>query len=138
MMNDGIVLIDTSAWVDFLHDPSPALESRLERLLDQDRVATTPIVRLELLTGARDQPQFRELKEFIQGVHLLPLKTSVFDTAEALRFDLRMTEGTTIPVPDVLIAASAVHFECALLHFDSHFDLIEKYRQDFTVMEVKD
>ena len=78
---------------------------------------------MEILTGARDETQYRELSDQWEGLNDLPMTVAVWRKAERLRFDLRR-RGHLIPLPDVLIASSAVQYGCELLHADKHFNQI--------------
>lgn len=98
----------------------------LEDLLRTHRVATNEVVRLEVLTGAMDEAQYAELADTFEGLHVLPLSGAIWKRAERLRFDLRR-RGHLIPVPDVLIACSALIYGCELLHADRHFDLMARF-----------
>jgi len=49
-----LILIDTSAWVEFLRDTASPACARVDELLDADIVTCHPI-RMEVLTGARDE-----------------------------------------------------------------------------------
>lgn len=135
-MNESLVLVDTSAWIDYLQGVSSELVSLLHYLLEEDRVTTTPVVRLELLTGAKDQSQYEKLEDFLGGLRTLPLTEKVFSQAERMRFELRMNEGVTIPVAVIFIASSALNFECSLLHFDRHFDRIKSHNEALMLKEL--
>jgi predicted nucleic acid-binding protein len=92
-----LVLIDTSAWVLALRAGGPVVvRKEVEQLLATGRVATTPIVILELLTGARSSREFRELKEDLEALKQLELSPSVWERAYKLGYDLRRA-GLTIP-----------------------------------------
>jgi predicted nucleic acid-binding protein len=69
-----LVFIDTSVWILALRAGGPvAVRQEVEQLLATGRVATTPIVILELLTGARSSREFRELKEDLEALKQLEL-----------------------------------------------------------------
>ncbi len=118
-----IVLIDSSAWISyFLGQPSRGAQS-VKRLLQAHRVATNAIVRIELLTGARDEAQYAGLDDTLAGLHGLELTPAVWRRAERLRFDLRRG-GHLVPLTDVVIACCALAYDCQLLHLDHHFEYI--------------
>ena len=122
-MSDRLILIDTSAWINHLTGASHAPSRAIEELLQAHRAATNAVVRVELLTGARDDTQYAELDDTLQGLHMLNISDVVWRRAERLRFELKQL-GRIIPVPDVLMAACALVYDCALLHRDRHFELI--------------
>ena len=119
-MSEKLVLIDSSAWIPHL---LAQRRSPVERLLLDNRVAINAVIRIELLTGARDETQYAQLEGSLDGLHTLDLTVSVWKRAERLRFQLSR-QGMLIPLPDIVIACCALIYDCALLHADHHFDRI--------------
>ncbi len=124
-MSNRLVLADSSVWVAHLTGQTTAAARSIGELLEANRLATNAVVRLELLTGARDEAQYAELEDALKGLHELPLSDAIWRRAERLRFELR-GRGALIPVPDVIIACCALIYDCELLHTDRHFDLIAR------------
>jgi len=124
-MSDRLVLADSSAWVSHFTGQSHRASAAIGELLRAHRVAVNEVVRVELLTGAKDEAQYAELDDALRGLHLLPISGAVWGRTERLRFELRR-KGHVIPVPDVLIASCALLHECELLHADRHFDMIAR------------
>ncbi|MBI4330605.1 MAG: PIN domain-containing protein [Chloroflexi bacterium] len=123
-MNPELVLADTSAWLMALGRLAvPGVVQRLRELIRQNRLATTPIVRLELLAGARSETEFQQLRDQLDGLHLLPINEPEWAEAARLAFDLRRA-GKTAPHTDALIATAAKRAGAVLLHADHHFDYI--------------
>ncbi len=122
-MSERLVLIDSSIWVSHLSNRPLAAARAVQELLQSNRAAVNPIIRIEVLTGARDDAQYAELDDALRGLHHLPLSEAVLRRAERLRFELRQ-RGRVIPVPDILIASSALIYDCDLLHADQHFTFI--------------
>ena len=120
-MSEPLVLVDSSAWIGYLlgHPAGPA--HTVGRLLQTNRVATNAVVRVEILTGARDELQYAVLEETFDGLHELELTPAIWRHAARLRFDLRRT-GHLVPLPDVVIACCAVAYGCQVFHLDRHFD----------------
>ena len=49
-----MILIDTSAWIEFLRDTGSPVCARVDELL-ADEIAVCDAVRMEVLAGARDE-----------------------------------------------------------------------------------
>lgn len=125
-MNERIVLIDTSVWVQTLRrDPPPALAEAVRRTILDRRAATTGMVMLELLGGVRTERDYRELSEELRALYYLPVEEA-WPGAWQLSFRLRR-QGITVPSADVLIAAVAVAHRCTLFHSDKHFVVIARH-----------
>lgn len=124
-MNDQLILIDSSIWIEYLAERGAPIGNTVAGLLKEHRVATNDVIRMEILTGARDEKQYNDLSDRWEGLHYLPMTAPVWRRAERLRYDLRK-KGHLIPVADALIASSAIAHNCALLHSDRHFNQIAK------------
>lgn len=125
-------LVDTSVWIWALRpDGVAAIRQRVGEILAERNGATTPMVLLELLSGARNEKEYRELLEELSALQQLPVSEAVWTRSYQSAFDLRR-RGVTAPSTDVLIAAVAQEHQVTLLHADRHFDLIAE-QADLTV-----
>lgn len=124
-MRSELFLLDTSVWLEVLPPGrgNPQLRERIDGLLAGDLVATTDMVRLELLGGARSQDEWGKLDEFLSALHLLPITDEHWQEAALMGFQLRR-QGVTVPFTDLLIGAVAMKADATLVHRDRHFDLI--------------
>ena len=126
-MRKRLVLVDSSAWIHFLRteDSHPSALT-LQTLLRQDLVATTWLIRLELLSGTPTEEVYRVLDADLAALRQLALTEPLFQAASWLRWQLHR-KGVVVPVVDSLIATCALHYDCALLHDDRHFRLIARH-----------
>jgi len=122
-MNEKLVLVDSSAWISYLLNQKESVGRSVEGLLADHRVAINPVIRVELLTGAKNEVQYSRMEDAFEGLHLLEMTDAVWRRAEKVRFQLGKA-GQLIPLPDVLIACSALVHHCSVLHVDRHFDRI--------------
>ncbi|MBI3615325.1 MAG: PIN domain-containing protein [Candidatus Omnitrophica bacterium] len=122
-MSERLVLVDSSVWITHLLGRGGTYAHTIRDLLLGNRVAINAVIRLELLTGARDETQYAELEGTLDGLHFLELTAAVWRRAERLRFQLRR-QGAMVPLPDAVIACCALIYNCELLHADRHFDRI--------------
>ena len=117
-----LVLVDTSAWIEFFRSGGGEVALVVDRLLDLDRVAVTGVVRAELQQGTRSRREFDKLKSLLGALESLdldgePLWTAVGETGYALR--RRGING--VGIPDLIIAAVAIDHGAPVLTFDEHF-----------------
>lgn len=123
-MKSELFLLDTSIWISVLRkNPMEALKERIEHLLRENLVAITPIVGVELLWGAKSEIDFERLKKRLDSLNPFTMNTKVWDEASRLGFYLRKA-GITVPSTDIIIAATAIHYDATLIHIDRHFDMI--------------
>ncbi len=120
-----MILIDTSAWVEFLRDTgSPACEG-VDRLLGGE-IATCHPVRMEVLAGARDLRHLQQLRGLLGRATIVPTLPSDFEDAAALYRLCRQQGRTVRRLLDCLIAAHAIRAQIPLLHADSDFDALAR------------
>jgi predicted nucleic acid-binding protein len=124
----SLYLIDSSVWIPVFR-ASRALTSLQERaraLVQAGAAATTGIVRLELLRGARDDAQLVDLREMLESLHQLPTDERTWDEAAWIGQRLRRA-GRSVPTPDLLIAAIAIQYDVVLLHRDADYAVIAQH-----------
>ncbi len=126
-MSPETVLVDTSAWIlSFKKSGNAELKAFLIESVRSGAAATSPVVILELLQGCRSEAERDSLKEKLESLPVLPLGPSAWERAYDLGFTLRR-QGLTIPTVDLIIAATAIESNSALLHHDKHFEMIARY-----------
>jgi len=122
-------LVDSSAWLFvFRRNPVEPLRRRIDELLQERVVATTGMVRLELLGGAKARPEYDRLAFVTEMLDQLSVEGSSWLRAAELAFALRR-RGITVPNPDILIAAVAMENDVTLLHADAHFERIAQHTE---------
>ena len=121
-----MILVDTSAWVEYLRDTGSPACIRVGELLNAD-LATCDVVRMELLAGARDEQHRRDLRRLIARAALVPMEPGDFDQAAALYRRCRGRGATVRTLIDCLIGALAIRADVPVLHCDADFDLLARH-----------
>jgi predicted nucleic acid-binding protein len=120
------ILIDSSAWIFALRrDGIEHIRRRVDRLLDEDRVATCGLIVCELLGGAKTPKEFDRLERDLTAPHILAIDEEVWRKAAEINFKMARA-GSAVPTADCVIAATAIRHEALLAHCDDHFDRIAK------------
>ena len=124
-----MILVDTSAWIEFQRATGSPQDRRLEEAIaDEEPLATTGLVVLELLAGARDERQARDLGRLLDRCRFLPLEEPSDHEAAAALYRACRREGTTVRrLPDCLIATVAIRTASPLLHGDDDFEAIARH-----------
>lgn len=118
-------LADTSAWT--VRHRDSAVRRTFDDVLEDGRIATCDMVKLELLRGARDFGELRPRREELDRLQEVAMGERVWrralDVLELLaeRGPLHHREPS---LPDLLIAAAAERAELPVLHYDRHFEVI--------------
>jgi len=125
-----LILVDTSAWIEFLRATGSAVHTRLRELLQgDDPLATTEVVVMEVLAGARDDAHHDRLRRVVLGRCQVLAGHGLADYEEAAAiYRLCRSRGTTVRrLTDCLIAAVAIGADVPLLHADQDFDQIARH-----------
>ena len=121
-----MILVDTSAWIEFLRDTgSPQCEA-VDRLLADD-IAICDSVAMEVLAGARDEHHLAQLRGLLGRATMLPTTPADYDAAAALYRACRVRGETVRKLIDCLIAAVAIKAGAELLHADADFAAIARH-----------
>jgi predicted nucleic acid-binding protein len=120
-----VILIDTSAWVEFLRDTGSPVCIRVDELLDGEFATCHPI-RMELLAGARDERHLGQLRGLLARAVLLPTPPAHYETAAGLYRTCRRQGLTVRKLIDCLIAAHAIDAGVELLQDDADFAVLAR------------
>jgi hypothetical protein len=121
-----MILIDTSAWVEFLRDTGTVVCTTVDTLLDEE-IATCHPIRMEMLAGARDDKHLSDLRGLLARAILIPTLPGDYEEAAALYRTCRRNGATIRKIIDCLIAAHAIRLSIPVLHSDSDFDLMASH-----------
>jgi predicted nucleic acid-binding protein len=121
-----VILIDTSAWVEFLRDTGSVISDRVDALLDHE-IATCHPIRMEVLAGARDEQHLADLRGLLARASLLPTEPTDYEEAAVLYRTCRRRGETVRKLIDCLIAATAIRSAIPILHSDNDFDVLARH-----------
>jgi predicted nucleic acid-binding protein len=121
-----VILVDSSAWIELLRATGSPADRRLTSAIETaDPLATTGVVLLEVLAGARDEAHADDLRRLLGRCRFERLEEpSDYEAAAALYRACRRAGATVRRLPDCLIAAVAIRLAVPLLHQDADFDAI--------------
>ena len=121
-----MIMIDTSAWIEFLRDTGSSTATAVEDALASDIAVSDPI-RMELLAGARDDIHLEQLRRLLSRCTHIAANSGDFERASILYRQCRRKGVTVRKLTDCLIAAIAIRAETPLLHLDSDFDALASH-----------
>lgn len=121
-----MILVDTSAWVEFLRGTDSPVCDAVDRLLDNN-LASCDAISMELLAGARDERQLAQLRGLLARTTVLPTTPADYELAAALYRSCRTRGETVRKLIDCLIAAVAVHADAEILHADADFEVLARH-----------
>ena len=124
-----MILVDTSAWVEFLRGTGSDAHLRLRSELEAGaELASTDVVLMEILAGARDDADRDRLRRLVYGLEFLAVE-GPGDYEQAAEIYRRCRRGGETPrkLSDCLIAAVAIRTGSGLLAADVDFEAIARH-----------
>ncbi|MBT3342629.1 MAG: PIN domain-containing protein [Gemmatimonadetes bacterium] len=119
-----MMLIDTSAWIEFLRRVGdPDVTRRVATYLETGTAAVCGSIEFELLTGARPA-EVEDVRTAISFCEQLEFTAACWRRAAKAERDLRGV-GVTVPRDDVFVATIALEYGVPIYACDAHFELMQ-------------
>lgn len=114
-----MILVDTSAWVEFFRGRDP-VASAVDALLEFDEAALCGPVVTEIRRGLRTLVERRRVLPLLAGCRLLEQPPGLWEEAGDIGFALAR-RGASVKTLDLLIAAYALSHDVGILTTDADF-----------------
>lgn len=114
------VMLDTSAWIDFLRAGSGPLGDTARKLIALDRAVLCGVVVAELVQGYKGDREQAQLRKLLNSIPRLDTIEEDWVNAGNLLRRLR-AKGVTVPLTDAMVAVVAQRNGIAVLTADAHF-----------------
>jgi predicted nucleic acid-binding protein len=121
-----MIIIDTSAWIEFLRDTGSAVCNTVDDLLGAD-LAICDAISMEVLAGARNEQHLAQLRGLLARAALVSIIAEDFDQAASLYRTCRRNGETVRKLIDCLIAAVAIRSGAPVLHADADFAALTRH-----------
>jgi predicted nucleic acid-binding protein len=122
-----MVIVDTTVWIDYLHNTENPETLWLERELEQQRLGLTDLILCEVLQGIRDNSAFAQVRDHLLTFQVFATGGTDLALAAAHNFRVLRQGGHTVrKTVDCLIATFCLEAGHTLLHRDRDFDPFEK------------
>ena len=121
-----MILIDSSAWVEFDRSTGSVVNERLRDLISRGSdIAVSEPVLMEVLAGARSTGSAQTLEAVLTSFHWTPVEPATDFVAAASIYRVCRSAGVTVSgTVDCLIAAVAMRSGSSVLTVDRDFELI--------------
>lgn len=115
-------LIDKSA---LARMPLNTIRDRLAPIIKAGEAATCAMIDLEVLYSARNRQDYdRTRQRRALAYHSVPITETILQRAIEIQAELAGSGRHRLPIPDLVIAATAEAAGLTLLHYDHDYDLI--------------
>lgn len=124
-----MILVDSSAWIEFLRATGSRTHVSLRTALREGaELASTDVILMEILAGARDDEDRGRLRRLLFGLDFLAVEGPAdYESAAELYRLCRRERETPRKLSDCLIAAVAIRNEAELLCEDADFRAITRH-----------
>ena len=120
-----MILVDTSAWTEYLRGTGSGAHFRLRELLAADAVlGTTDVVHMELLAGSRTETDDLQLRRMLAAMDHVPVDPVDWETAARLHRTCERSGESVYSLTDCLVAAVAIRVGAPVLAHDRDFVLL--------------
>lgn len=123
-----MILIDTSAWIEFLRDTGSPVCQLVDETLEEEIAVCDP-VRMEVLAGARDESHLLLLRRLLARAASIEAQPTDYETAAGLYRRCRLRGETVRRLIDCLIAAIAIRAGASVLHNDADFNVLGRHTE---------
>lgn len=121
-----MILVDTSVWIDFFNGKDLPHVLTLETLITQEAdIAICGVILTEVLQGISNDKEYKLTQKYLQALLMLKIKDDVWLYAAEIYRNLRKRGLTVRKINDCIIAATALYYDCVLLHNDKDFSTIQ-------------
>jgi len=123
-----VILVDTSAWVEFDRATGSTVDARLSDLIADDaEIAVTEPVIMEVTAGARSAAREQDLRRLLGRFDLLRFDAAIdFDAASRIYRTCRRSGVTPRGMIDCMIASVAHRYNASLLASDTDLQRIAR------------
>jgi predicted nucleic acid-binding protein len=121
-----VIIVDTSAWIEFLRDTGSPVCNAVDQLLAEG-IAICDAVSMEVLAGARSEQHLVQLRGLLARATLVSITADDYDQAAALYRTCRRNGETVRRMIDCLIAAVTIRSNASILHADVDFDALARH-----------
>ena len=123
-----MVIVDTSAWIEYLGGGVPAIVDKVDLCLDQDLVAIGDLIYCEVIQGIRSPRERREVSGLLLSLPQFDMVGFSMAEKSASNYRLLRSKGVTVrKTIDVLIGTFCAEHGLQLIHFDSDFTLMANH-----------
>ena len=120
-----MVIVDTSAWIEYFAGGSPDVVAKVDHRLDRDLVGIGDLVYCEVVQGIRSSRQRRQVSSLLLSLPQFEMVGLAMAERSAANYRLLRSKGVTVrKTIDVFIGTFCAEHRFPLVHHDSDFDLM--------------
>jgi predicted nucleic acid-binding protein len=123
-----MVIVDTSAWIEYLNGKRSRVVPKVDQCLEQDIVAIGDLIYCEVMQGIRSPRERTQISSLLLSLPQFDMVGFGIAEKSAANYRLLRSRGVTVrKTIDVLIGTFCAEHGLQLVHHDSDFDLMAKH-----------
>ena len=123
-----MVIVDTSAWIEYFRGGAPDIVRKVDVCLDQDLVGIGDLVYCEVMQGIRAASERAEVSSLLLSLPQFEMVGFGIAEKSASNYRFLRSKGVTVrKTIDVLIGTFCAEHGLQLVHRDSDFDLMARH-----------
>ena len=123
-----MVIVDTSAWIEYFRDSSMDVAEKVDLCLDRDLVGIGDLVYCEVMQGIRSPRERQEVSSLLLSLPQFEMVGFGIAEKAAANYRLLRSRGVTVrKTIDVLIGTFCAEHGLQLVHCDADFDLMASH-----------
>ena len=123
-----MVMVDTSAWVEYFRGGLPRVVNKVDLCLEQDLVGIGDLVYCEVMQGIHSSREREEVSTLLLSLPRFDMVGFRMAEKSASNYRLLRSKGVTVKKTiDLLIGTFCAEHGLQLIHHDSDFDLMAKH-----------
>jgi predicted nucleic acid-binding protein len=123
-----MIIIDTSAWIEYLGGGIPSIVEKVDRCLEEEIVGVGDLIYCEIMQGIRSSRARKEVADLLRALPRFEMVGFSMAEKSASNYRLLRSKGVTVrKTIDVLIGTFCSENGFPIIHHDSDFDLMAKH-----------
>ena len=122
-----MVIVDTSIWIAFFNRQGSQEKVEVDCLLDKEEAMVVGPILTELIQGTRSEKELRIIKDVLSVLPYVEMTKATWELTGGIGLEFRR-KGFTVATVDLMIAALAQEYGCAVYTLDSDFQRIPHLR----------
>lgn len=120
-----MVIVDTSAWIEFFRNGEADVVAKVDRCLGQEMVGIGDLIYCEVMQGIRSPRQCGDVSSLLLSLPQFDMVGFPLAEKAAANYRLLKAKGITVrKTIDVLIGTFCAEHGFQIVHHDSDFDLM--------------
>ena len=120
-----MVIVDTSAWIEFFRDGEPSVVEKVDQCLERDLVGIGDLIYCEVIQGIRSPQERNRVSSLLLSLPRYDMVGFKIAEKAADNYRILRSKGITIrKTIDVIIATFCVETGLSLVHNDRDFSFM--------------